>query len=436
MISRRTSVAVIQQDVSTRNITGNQWKAFIGAFGGWLLDGFEISIFGLVMAPALTELLPRSGYEANTSTLGYFGQLGVAIFLVGWGCSFVWGPVADRLGRVPALMYSIIVYAVFTFAAGFAQNIWQLFACRFLAAIGIGGEWAMAGTLVAETMPEHARPRFGGFLHSGVYIGTLLGSVVYYAIGIDLGWRWMFYLGLMPALFVMYIRRTTREPRRWINVSRGTRKTAYSAFLVKILQPPYRRRTWINTLLLFIALTGFWAGSQYLGTAIVTLGAQQGLGMQAPQFAAQGLALLSIFTIVGCLIVAPLASRIGRRSTLAFLFALMIVGIAGGFGWGYYAGSMLAFFAFIPILGIGGGNFAVFTVWLPEQYPTEIRATAFAFCTTMSRFVAAAGTFLVGYAIAEAGTIGWPLALTAAPFVFGLWLAYLAPETTGEVLPE
>lgn len=114
----------------------------------------------------------------------------------------------------------------------------------------------------------------------------------------------------------------------------------------------------------------------------------------------------------------------------------MIVGIAGGFGWGYYAGSMLAFFAFIPILGIGGGNFAVFTVWLPEQYPTEIRATAFAFCTTMSRFVAAAGTFLVGYAIAEAGTIGWPLAFTAVPFVFGLWLAYLAPETTGEVLPD
>lgn len=318
-------------------ISGNQWKGFIGAFGGWLLDGFEVSIFGLVMAPALTELLPNSGYEANTATLGYFGQLGVAIFLVGWGCSFVWGPIAERLGRVPALMYSIIVYAVFTFAAGFSQNIWQLFVFRFLAAIGIGGEWAMAGTLVAETMPERVRPRFGGLLHSGVYIGTLLGSIVYYVIGIDLGWRWMFYLGLLPALFVIYIRHSTKESTRWVSVSRGTRKMAYSAFLIKILRSPYRKRTWINTLLLFISLTGFWAGSQYLGTAIVTLAVQQGLRTEAPRLAAQGLALLSVFTIVGCVMVAPVASRIGRRSTLALLFALMIAGIAGGFGWGYYA---------------------------------------------------------------------------------------------------
>jgi MFS family permease len=220
-----------------------------------------------------------------------------------------------------------------------------------------------------------------------------------------------------------------------VRVSGETRKTAYSAFLIRILQPPYRNRTLINTLLLFIALTGFWAGSQYLGTAIVTLAAQQGLSTEAPRLAAQGLALLSICTIIGCLMVAPLAGRIGRRGTLAVLFTLMIVGIAGAFGWGYYAHSMIAFFAFIPILGIGGGNFAVFTVWLPEQYPTEIRATAFAFCTTMSRFVAAACTFLVGYGIARAGTIGWPLALTAVPFVFGIWLAYRAPETTDEMLP-
>ena len=97
---------------------------------------------------------------------------------------------------------------------------------------------------------------------------------------------------------------------------------------------------------------------------------------------------------------------------------------------------MIAFFAFIPVLGLGGANFALFTVWLPEQYRTDVRATAFAFCTTMSRFVAAAGTFVVGYAISEAQTIGWPLALTALPFVIGIWLAYLAPETKGQSLPE
>jgi hypothetical protein len=115
----------------------------------------------------------------------------------------------------------------------------------------------------------------------------------------------------------------------------------------------------------------------------------------------------------------------------------MFLGIVGSFGWGYYyAHSMISFFAFIPIVGLGGADFAVFTVWLPEQYPTEIRATAFAFCTTISRFAAAAATILVGHTIAKAGTIGWPLALTAVPFLFGVWLSYSAIETKGELLPD
>lgn len=422
---------------SEPKITSNQWKSFIGAFGGWALDGFNVGIFGLVMAPAMTELLPKSGYPVNAATVGYFGQFGVAIFLAGWGCSFLWGPIADRVGRLPAMMYSIVVYAFFTCVAGFSHNIWQLFFFRFIAAIGIGGEWAMAGTFVAETMPERLRPMFGGILHSGVYLGTLLCSVVNYTVGIDLGWRWMFYLGLAPAVFVIFIRSKATESGRWVRVSGETRKTAYSTFLLRILRSPYRKRTWINVLLLFVALTGFWAGSQYLGTAIQSLAGQQAIDKNlAVKLATFGLALLSVFSVIGCLVVPWLADRIGRRRTLALLFALMFFGIVGTFGWGYYTHSIAASFAFIPILGIGGADFAVFTVWLPEQYPTEIRATAFAFCTTISRFAAAGATFLVGHAIARAGTIGWPLALTAVPFLFGIWLSYSAIETKGEVLPE
>lgn len=426
------------EGVSTKTrISGSQWKGFVGGFGGWALDGFNQSIFGLVLAPAMAELLPKSGYPATPQMIGYFGQLGVAIFLAGWGCSFLWGPIADRTGRVPAMMYSVLVYAIFTCLAGFSQNIWQLFVFRFIAAVGIGGEWAMAGTLVAETMPERHRPFFGGLLHSGVFVGLLLGAAVNYVIGIELGWRWMFFLGLIPAAFVLYIRSQTQEPERWKKVSRQTHRTPYWVFLGKILRPPYRRRTWINVVLLFIALTGFWAGSQYLGAAITNLGTQHGMQRAAAlHLASLGLGLLSVLSIVGCLIVPWLGQRLGRRSTLALLFVLMIVGIAGGYGWGYYAHSSAAFFAFIPILGIGSADFAVFTVWLPEQYSTEVRATAFAFCTTMSRFIAAAGTFLVGYAISQAHTIGYPLALTALPFLVGIWLCYLAPETRGQPLPQ
>jgi MFS family permease len=420
-----------------REISTTQWKSFAGAFGGWMLDGFDLSIFGLVLLPAMTELLPRSGYDINTATIGFFGQLQVAIFLAGWGCSFIWGPIADRLGRVPALTFSILVYAVFTCLAGFSQDIWQLSAFRFLSAVGLGGEWAMAGTLVAETMPERLRPRFGGILHAGCYFGILCGSIINYAVGINLGWRVMFYIGILPALFVLYIRSQTVEPARWVDVSEKTKRTSFSEFLKKILRPPLSARTWINVLLLFVALMGFWAGSQYLGASILTLSAQQGIAKPtALQLATLGLGLLSLFTIIGCLAVPWFADRYGRRNTLVATFILMIIGIAGGFGWAYYQNSMLLFFLFIPILGLGGADFAMFTIWLPEQFPTEVRATAFAFCTTMSRFAAALGTFLIGYAIASAHTIGWPLALTAVPFLLGIWLAYLAPETRGQVLPE
>lgn len=419
------------------SISTQQWKTFGGAFGGWMLDGFDLSIFGLVLLPAMTELLPKSGYEVTTANIGFFGQLQVAIFLAGWGCSFVWGPIADRFGRVPALTLSILVYAVFTCAAGFSQDIWQLSAFRFCSAIGLGGEWAMAGTLVAETMPEKLRPRFGGILHAGCYFGILCGSIVNYFVGIDLGWRAMFYIGLLPALFVLYIRSQTVEPGRWVKVSDRTKKTEFLSFLGKILSPPLRARTWVNVLLLFVGLMGFWAGSQYLGASILTLSAQQGIEKAtALKLATLGLGLLSIFTIVGCLAAPWFANRIGRQNTLVITFVLMIIGVGGGFGWAFYQHSMLLFFLFIPIMGLGGADFAMFTIWLPEQYPTEVRATAFAFCTTMSRFVAAAGTFAIGYAIASAHTIGWPLALTAVPFLVGIWLAYQAPETHGQVLPD
>ena len=426
----------LEASATNSTATATPWKNFVGAFGGWTLDGFNAGIFGLVLVPAMGELLLRSGQEATAATIGYYGQLSVAIFLLGWGCGFVWGPIADRFGRLPAMSYSILVYAVFTFLAGFSQNIWQLFFFRFMASVGIGGEWAMAGTLVAESMPERLRPTFGGILHSGVYIGLLFCSGVNYTVGIDLGWRWMFYLGIVPAAFVLYIRTQSTEPRRWLGISNRRAPTSYSTFLAKVTRPPYRARTLVNTSLLSVSLTGLWAGSQYLGTAIIDIATSRHIEpLAAQRVSTIALGLLSAFTILGCLVVPWLAGRCGRRKTLALLYLFMIAGILGCFGWGYYARSVAVLLGFIPIIGIGGANLAVFTIWLPEQYPTEIRATAFAFCTTISRFVAAAGTFSIGYVLARARTMGWPVALTAIPFVLGIALVYMAEETTGEALP-
>lgn len=415
-------------------VTPRERKAFISAFGGWTLDGYNAGIFGLVLSPALSELLPRSGYAPNAGNVAFFGELGVAVFLFGWGCSILWGPIADRFGRVPALMASILVYALFTFLAGFSQNVWELCVFRLIAAIGIGGEWSLAGTFVAESMPERRRVFFGGLLHSGTYWGFLLGALVNLAIGQLLGWRWMFFIGVLPALFVLYIRAQVRQDTtRW---EQAHQRGSFWSYLRDVLRPPYRTRSLSNATLVTIALLGFWASSQYLPTAIKGLALASGHGPgAATALGSVGAGVLALLTALACICAPILCNRYGRRRTLATLFVLMIIGISGGYAWAYPEKNLPLFFLFIVVMGIGGADFAVFTIWLPEQYPTSLRASGFAFSTTISRFVAAIGTFAIGYGISAAG-IALPLALTAVPFLLAFALLRFSPETRDQILPD
>ncbi|HEY2698945.1 MAG TPA: MFS transporter [Pseudonocardiaceae bacterium] len=424
------------QDSAT-SLSSTARTAFWSSFGGWAMDGYNWTIFGLVLAPAMAVLLPASGYQDNANNVGYFGQISAAIFLLGWGCSFVWGPIADRFGRRPAMMGSILTYAIFTALAGIATNLWEWNVFRFLCAIGIGGEWAMAGTLVAESVPERVRVRFGGFLHSAAYVGVLFAAVLYLLAGQYLGWRGMFFLGLLPALLIFVIRRGTVEPAKWRSAEHESTTRSLWQPLGEILRPPYRRRTWVNLALLVVCVIGLWAGSTYVPTAMTGLAQHAHYSAAATiRMASLSSGLVAVCTILGCWAVPWLVGRLGRRGALIVLFVLMIIGTVGAYGIAYAANSIAGFFAFLPVLGFGGANFAVFTVWLPEQYPTTVRATAFAFVTTVSRWVAAVGTFLIGYGIHASGSLALPLAATAIPFVLGIALAFFGDETRGRALPD
>jgi MFS family permease len=399
------------------------------------MDSF---IYALVLVPSLRELLPRSGIAATRGNIGYYGGLLFALFLVGWGLAFLWGPVGDRIGRVRTLMLTILWYSVFTLLSAFAANVWQLAILRLLAGIGIGGEWAMGGTFVAEEWPENWRIPGAGFMHTGYYVGFLLAAAANYSIGSHFGWRAMFLFGGLPAVLLAWVRYGVTEPARWVQKETAVHTWAWWQPLATVFSPTLRRRTILNSLFMLVSICGLWAGTVYVPTAVTALAEAGGrTGPQTAQLASYATMLVAFATILGCLAMPTLAERFGRRGALALFFALMMVFIVLSFGKVYYLGgnALPWFFVCLFFLGLGGANFSVYTLWLPEQYPTECRASAFAFSTSFARFVGAGITFLVGAGVRHFGSIGTPVALTGVAFAVGLLLTPLGEETRGQPLP-
>ena len=417
-------------------LNGQQITGFWAAWAGWMLDGMDSFIYALVLAPAMRELLPRSGLPAGPKDVAFAGSLLFGLFLVGWGLSFIWGPVADRFGRTRTLAGTVLIYSVFTGAAALADNVWELGAFRFLAGIGIGGEWAMAGTYVAEAWPEDRRRQGAGYLQTGYYAGFFVAAVLNFTVGVTYGWRAMFLCGLAPVVVSVVTLLRVREPERW----QAAHATApRRSPLAQILSGALLRRTIVNTTLVAIAIVGLWAGAVYEPTAVIRLATQAGQSAaQAVRTASYATGLLSVGTILGCLVLPGIADRIGRRWTMAGYFVGMAVTIVASFGWAFYLpapSALPAFLVALFFLGVFGGNFALFSLWLPEQYNTQVRATAFAFCTSIGRFVGAGVNFALAAGVARMGTLGIPVALTAVAFALGLLVIPLAVETRGEVLP-
>jgi MFS family permease len=414
-------------------LTAQQVRGFWAAWAGWTLDGMDSFIFALVLAPALTELLPKSGMDGSAGHVVFAGSVLFAVILAGWGTSLIWGPLADRWGRTRTLAAAVACYAVFTAAAALAQNVWQLGVFRFLAGVGIGGEWALAGTYVAEVWPESRRKMGAGYLQTGYYAGFFLAAALNYTVGAAYGWRAMFLCGGAPMLLALYMLSKVHESDRWARAASS--KPANP--LRKIFAGPYRRRTVLNAGLVTVSIIGLWAGAVYEPSAIVTLAKQAGhSALEATRLASFGTGLLSVGTVLGCLVAPVMAERVGRRWALGGYFIGMAVCIWASFGRAFYVPDGLALFVgSLFFLGFFGGNFALYSLWLPEQYPTAIRATAFAFVTSFGRFVGAGVNFLIGAGVHSYGSVGMPVAATAAAFVLGVLLLPWCLETRGSDLP-
>jgi MFS family permease len=421
-------------------LTSNQIRGFLAAWGGWLLDGMDSFIYALVLVPALREVLPKSGIAPTPANIGYYGGLLFALFLVGWGLAVLWGPIADRFGRMKTLMFTVLFFSVFTFLSAFAQNVWSLAIYRLLAGTGIGGEWSVGATFVSEEWPEDRRKQGAGLMHTGYYVGFFVAAIANYFVGAHYGWRWMFALGGFPALLVAFFYGNVKEPEKW---KQKKAELGHKLTILNSLRGPfskvYRRRTILNSVFMLVSITGLWAGSSYVPAAVTQIAARAGRSaVEAAQLSSYATAILSVGTVLGALMTAWLCERLGRRGALGFFFVLMMIFIATAFGKVFYmSGDVLPlFFTCLFFLGIGGANFAVYSLWLPEQYATECRGSAFAIVTSGTRFLGAVMSVLVGWGVSYFGTIGTPVALTSIVFAIGLLLLPFGYETKGHELPK
>jgi MFS family permease len=248
----------------------------------------------------------------------------------------------------------------------------------------------------------------------------------------------MFAVGGLPALLLAWVRHGVAEPERWKQKEAMVHSWRIWRPFVALFSKTLRRRTILNSLYMLASICGLWAGTVYVPEAATILAEAAGkVGPLAAQLASRAIMLVSFATILGCLAMPWLAEKFGRRGALGIYFALMLAFIALTFGKVYYLGAagLPWFFVCLFFLGFGGANFAVYTLWLPEQYPTECRASAFAFSTSFARFAGAGITFLVGAGVQRYGSLGIPVALTSIAFAIGLLLVPFGAETRGECLP-
>jgi MFS family permease len=430
------------------SLNRSQWNILLAANLGWLFDGFELYALFLTVGPAMRALLAPSQYPQIPA---YIGMV-VAITLLGWGIGgIVGGLLADYIGRKRTMIYAILAYSITTGLTAVSFD-WVSFGfLRFVVGIAIGSEWATGSSMMAELWPDHARGRGAGLMQCGIGIGNFVASLVWLYVG-SLGpdsWRYMFLIGILPAVLTLWIRTSIPESNKWeqINERRktararrrsGTVVTAEDHALTRFTavdlfaNAEIRRRTIIALLLSFATTLAWWGISSWLPPYAAALAAKSNLPQQ--QWAAYAGMAYNFGGVLGYIFLGFLADWIGRRPTVMLYFAGAFLMTPALYLWTQdlnlllLAAGINAFFTL--------GQFSWMPVWLPELFPTRSRGTGVAFVFNAPRFVAFLGPLFAGTMIVQFGGFGRAAMIFACIYFLGFAAAPFLPETKGTPLPE
>ncbi|HEY6178767.1 MAG TPA: MFS transporter [Kofleriaceae bacterium] len=404
-----------------REITSKQWYALLAGGLGWALDAFDMSLYTVCLSTILTE------WQLKPTEAGF--MVSVTLFTSSFG-GILFGDLADRIGRKRALMATVLVFSICSGLSGLSQNLVQLGVARAILGLGMGGEWATGALLVSETWPAQHRGKAIGIMQSGWAIGFIAAAIVGATLLERFGWRVMFFIGIAPALFTLWIRRRVDEPEIWVAArTKGVTGRKLGASLAGIFGKDLLRFTLLCTLTSSFVMFAYWGLFTWVPTFLALPAEKGGAGL--------GIFKALIWTIpmmsgafVGYITFGMISDRIGRRPTFAAYLVISTI-LVLIFGNTRDATTLLVLGPLIGFFGLG--YFSVFGAFIAELFPTRARGAAVGFCYNSGRMFAALAPITIGYLSTQYG-LGGALTFLAIAFLGGAVTIYLLPETRGREL--
>lgn len=437
-----------------RELNSYHWFVLIVAALGWLFDTMDQQLFVWARKPAMTDLL---GLAPTDPQIDKWGGYATSIFLIGWATGGIaFGILGDRIGRAKTMLVTILVYSAFTGLSALSTGFWDFSFYRFLTGLGVGGEFAVGVALVAEVMPDRARPFALGLLQALSAVGNITAAVVGISFArleeadaIGEAWRWMFVVGTLPALLALVIRARLKEPERWqAAAGSGTESKRLGSFGELFSDPVLRRNAIVGLALAFSGVVGLW-GIGFFSPDLqrsVFRKSFEARGMSDEQIKAAlgtwtgiSLVLQNIGGFFGVYAFSRVTHYLGRKPTFAISFLAAMFSTAFVFA---YMDDVTDIYWMIPLMGFCQLSlFGGYAIYFPELFPTRLRSTGTSFCYNVGRFVAALGPAALGLLtsvvfVDRAEPMRYAGVTMCSVFLIGLLALPFAPETHGKPLPE
>ncbi len=457
-----------------RELNRYHWFVLTVAALGWLFDTMDQQLFALARRPAMIELVgakPADDGEDLTAeqksedlrVVNEYAGYATSIFLIGWASGgLFFGVLGDRIGRAKTMVFTILIYSLFTGLSALSVGFWDFAFYRFLTGLGVGGEFAVGVSLVAEVMPDRARPFALGLLQALSAVGNI--SAAFISMGmtqlessgmVGSAWRIMFVVGTLPALLALLIRRRLKEPDRWKNVAAHEQKSHLGSYADLFADPRWRRNAIVGMLLAFAGVVGLWGigffSYDLISTVLRNRFEAEGLGpsevkVRVGNWTGMVSIVQNLGGFCGIYSFSVITQYTGRRPAFAVAFLAAMVSTAYVF---WFLQDVTQFIGplpvgLLPIFIMGFCQLALFggyAIYFPELFPTRLRSTGTSFCYNVGRFVAALGPAALGVLTAYVyADFPEPMRYAGVTmcgiFLLGLVVLPFAPETMGKPLPE